>query len=205
MGFYSKYIIPKTLDFLMQQKPIMMQRRKVVPRASGRVLEIGIGSGLNLSFYDQGKLEKLWGLEPSPELCKVARRRADLAGIDLDFVGLTGEEIPMDSDSVDTVLFTYVLCTIPDAPTALREMNRVLKPGGQMIFCEHGRAPDSDVVRWQDRINGLWRRFSGGCNINRPIPELIREGGFKVTEMDTMYLPGPRPLSFNFWGTAVHG
>ena len=203
VGIYERWFLPKVLDFAMRQPPIMKQRQKVVPLASGRVLEIGIGSGLNLSFYDHGKLEKLWGLEPSPELRALAAERASDAGIEVEFVGLTGEEIPMESAQCDSVVITYTLCTIPDPVRALHEMRRVLKPSGRLFFSEHGRAPDQSVRNWQNRINGVWGKISGGCNLNRDIPQLIADGGLKLDEIDTMYLPGPRPMTYNYWGTAV--
>jgi len=203
VGFYEKWILPKALDFAMRQPPIMKQREKVIPLASGRVLEIGMGSGLNLAFYDQGKVEKLWGLEPSEELRERALERARDADVDVEFIGLTGEEIPMDTDQCDSVVVTYTLCTIPDAVRALCEMKRVLKPGGRLIFTEHGLAPDASVRVWQNRINRPWGAIAGGCNVNRDVPKMISDAALKVENLETMYLPGPRPLTFNYWGTAV--
>jgi SAM-dependent methyltransferase len=185
MGFYDDKVVPALLDLTMQQKPFKKQRGKVVPKAEGRVLEIGMGSGLNLAYYDKGRLEKLYGLEPHEE-----------------FVGLYGEEIPMDDAAVDDIVITYTLCTIPGVKTALQEMKRVLKPGGRMHFSEHGLAPDPKVQRWQNRLNVFWNALAGGCNMNRRIDELIDEAGFVDVELDTMYLPGPRILTFNYWGIA---
>ncbi len=182
----------------------MRQRKKVVPRARGRVLEIGIGSGLNLPFYDASQVSKLWGLDPSPEMTRMAETAARSAPFEVEFIGLPGEEIPLEDSSVDTVLMTYTLCTIPDTESALRQMARVLRPGGELIFCEHGAAPDPRVRRWQHRIDPVWKRFGGGCHLNRAIPSLIKQGGFKVNELDTMYLPGWRPATFNYWGSASH-
>jgi ubiquinone/menaquinone biosynthesis C-methylase UbiE len=203
MGLYDRYILPPLLDFAMRQPPIMKQREKVVPLAEGRVLEIGIGSGLNLRYYDGARLEKLWGLEPSVELRTRAAARAREAGVELEFLTMSAEDIPVDDASCDCVLVTYTLCTIPDVSRALREMRRVLKPTGRLIFTEHGRAPDASVRRWQDRLNTAWRKVSGGCNLNRDIPALISASGLRMDKLDTMYLPGPRPMSFNYWGTAV--
>ena len=182
----------------------MRQREKLVPLASGRVLEVGMGSGLNLPFYDVRRVRKVWGLEPSPEMSKMASAAAEAVAFDVEFVSAGGEQIPLDSESFDTVLMTFTLCTIPDAERALREIARVLKRGGQLLFCEHGAAPDAGVLRWQNRINPLWRQLAGGCHLNRDIPGLIRHGGFEITRMDTMYIPGWRPASFNYWGTAGH-
>lgn len=204
MSLYSKYILPKLVNLTCSMKTVMLQREKVVPLARGRVLEIGIGSGLNLPYYDASKVTRLWGLEPSPEMTRMAEKAARSVRFDVEFIGLPGEEIPLEDDSVDTVLMTFTLCTIPDTEPALRQMARVLKPGGKLIFCEHGAAPDPSVRRWQDRINPFWKVFAGGCNLNRAIPNLIRQGGFRINEIHNMYLPGWRPASFNYWGSATH-
>ncbi len=203
MGFYEKYILPKCIDWACNVKPVRRQREKVVPLAEGRVLEIGMGSGLNLPFYRRENLTKLWGLEPAAPMRAMAGERARELQIDVEFLDLPGEEIPLDDDSVDTVLMTYTLCTIPDPERALQGMLRVLRPGGKLIFCEHGAAPDANVRRWQDRINPVWKRLAGGCHVNRAIPDLIAKGGFRIEAIETMYLPGWRPLTFNYWGTAV--
>jgi ubiquinone/menaquinone biosynthesis C-methylase UbiE len=203
MGLYDRWVLPKLLDFAMRQKPIMQQRRKVVPEASGRVLEIGIGSGLNLAFYDRDRVAKLWGLDPSEELRRVARRRADEAGIEVEFLGLPGEQIPLDAGSVDTVVSTYTMCTIPDVARALGEVRRVLAPDGVLLFSEHGRAPDAGVARWQDRLDGMWGKVAGGCHLNRAIPDLLRAAGFRMDALDTMYVPGPRPFTYTYWGRAA--
>jgi len=203
MGLYSKYVLPTVVHLACGSKPAMRQREKVVPRARGRVLEVGIGSGLNLSFYDPAKVTKVWGLDPSPEMTRRARRAARSVRFEVEFIESPGDEIPLEQHSVDTVLVTYTLCTIPDTLLALRQMGRVLRPGGELIFCEHGAAPDAKVRRWQDRLDPLWQRLGGGCRLNRPIPSLIEAGGFRIESLDTMYLPGWRPASFNYWGTAV--
>jgi ubiquinone/menaquinone biosynthesis C-methylase UbiE len=203
MGLYEKHILPKMTDFLCSRKPIMYQRKKVVPLAKGRVLEIGIGSGLNLQFYDSSNVEYIWGLDPSAQMRKMAEKRAIDIQFEVEFIGLSGDEIPLESNSVNTVLVTYTLCTIPDVVQALSEMSRVLMPIGELIFCEHGLAPDEDVHRWQNRMNPIWKRMGGGCNLNRPIPNLIEQGGFKINNIETMYIPGWKPASFNYWGSAV--
>lgn len=205
MGLYDRFVLPRLLDFAMRQKPIAMQRQKVVPEASGRVLEIGIGSGLNLAFYDRGRVAKLWGLEPSEELRRIAGERARAAGMEVEFLGLPGEQIPLDDASVDTVVTTYTLCTIPGVERALGEMRRVLVPGGTMLFSEHGRAPDADVARWQDRLDRVWGYVAGGCHLNRPIAQLIRDAGFRMSALDSMYVPGPRPFTYTYWGRAERG
>ena len=202
MGIYDRYFLPHIIHLACGVSPVAKQRQKVVPLARGRVLEIGLGSGLNLPFYDAGKVEKLWGLDPSEGMNAKAARRVARAPFEVEVIGLPGDEIPLDDDSMDTVLVTYTLCTIPDAVAALRQMRRVLKPGGELIFCEHGAAPDEAVRRWQDRLNPGWGKISGGCNLNRAIPDLIGQGGFAIKGLETMYIPGLKPLSFNYWGTA---
>ncbi len=203
MGLYSRYILPKAIHFACGLKPNMRQREKVVPHARGRVLEVGIGSGLNLPLYDSANVTKVWGLDPTPEMTRIAERAARSLPFEVEFIGLPGEEIPLEDGSVDTVVVTYTLCTIADTIAALRQMSRVLRPGGELVFCEHGAAPDLSVRRWQDRLNPVWKRIGGGCNLNRAIPAVIEAGGFRIKNMDTMYIPGWRPASFNYWGTAV--
>ena len=192
------------LGTVMGAKPITYQRKKVVPRAEGRVLEVGFGAGHNLPFYDPAKVSHLWALEPSLELRARASARVAANTIPIEFLDLPGEEIPLEDDSVDNVLITYTLCTIPDVTRALGQMRRVLKPGGRMIFCEHGKAPDADVEKWQHRIEPMWKKISGGCHLARPIPSLITDTGFHMEDMETMYLPGtPRWSGFNYWGSAT--
>lgn len=203
MGIYEKYVLPKVIHFVCGTKPITYQRRKVVPQAEGVVLEIGIGSGHNLPHYDPSRVTKVLGLDPSSGMTQIATRAAAKVPFDVEFLDLPGEKIPIDDASVDTVLMTYTLCTIPDTETALRQMSRVLKPGGKLIFCEHGAAPDPSVRRWQDRLDPLWGRIGGGCHLNRMIPDLIEQGGFKIDDLESMYIPGWRPASFNYWGAAV--
>jgi ubiquinone/menaquinone biosynthesis C-methylase UbiE len=206
VGFYDRHILPRLLDAAMSAKPITYQRKKVVPRAEGRVLEIGFGAGHNLPFYDAGKVELIWALEPAAEMRARAGDRAAASPIPLEFLGLPSEKIPLDDASADTILITYTLCTIPDVTAALSEMRRVMKPAGRMIFCEHGTAPDASVARWQRRITPVWKAMAGGCHVGRPIPKLIEDGGFKVEDMQTMYLPGtPRFAGFNYWGSASRG
>jgi len=191
------------INLACSAKPTMKQREKIVPLAEGDVLEIGIGSGLNLPFYDEHKVRKVWGLEPSEGMRKLAAKNLEGRSLDLEFIDLPGEEIPLESESVDTVLVTYTLCTIPDAVSALDGMRRVLKPGGRLLFCEHGAAPDQSVRRWQDRLNPGWRKIGGGCNMNRDIPEMITAAGFEIVNDERMYIPGLRILSYNYWGSAV--
>jgi len=204
MGIYEKYVMPKLVHFTCGLKPTMKQREKVVPLAEGRVLEIGIGSGLNIPFYAAHKIKHLWGLDPSSEMWSIARKNAAQHHIDVEFIQSGAEAIPLDSNSADTVVMTYTMCTIPEVRSALDEIRRVLKPGGKLVFCEHGLAPDKDVQRWQNRLNPAWKILGGGCNLNRPIPQLLQQSGFKTTDMQTMYIPGWKPGCFNYWGTATH-
>ena len=204
MSLYDKYILPSFLNCACGSKPINYQREKVVPQASGIILEVGIGSGLNIPFYDQAKVEKIIGLDPSIELHAMAKKTADQHNLAVDFIVGGAEKMDLPNDSVDTVLVTYTMCTIPDALSANKEMLRVLKPGGKLIFCEHGLAPDANVSKWQSRIDPFWGKIAGGCHLNRNIPELIRSAGFQIQTMDEMYLPStPKFAGYNYWGVAV--
>ena len=206
MGFYDRNILPFLLNGAMSAKPIAYQRRKVVPRAEGRVLEIGFGAGHNLPYYDASKVTHLWALEPSKEMRAKAAERVRASPIHLEFLDLPGEQIPLEDDSADTILVTYTLCTIPDVMAALGGMRRVLKASGRLIFCEHGEAPDENVRKWQARITPLWKKIGGGCHVGRAIPKLISDSGFAIKDMETMYLPGtPRFAGFNYWGSATRG
>ena len=203
MGFYHDRILPLCIDKGCAARPVSRQRAKVVPHAAGRILEVGMGSGLNIPFYDAARVELVWGLEPSEGMRRKARTRVESAPFELRWLGLAAEEIPLEDDSADSVVLTYTLCTIGGWKTALREMRRVLKPGGKLLFSEHGRAPDASVRRWQDRIDPYWSRLAGGCHLNRDIPRLLAEGGFVIRQLETMYLPStPRFAGFTYWGYA---
>lgn len=205
MGLYRKYVLPRLVHLACSGEPTTKQRMKVVPQARGRVVEVGIGSGLNLPFYDPDSVVKVWGVDPSPEMTAMAVDAAKGVSFSVEVVLAGGEEIPLDGSSFDTVLCTYALCTIPDPVAAVREMARVLAPGGRLLFLEHGLAPDAGVRRWQRWIDPAWRRLGGGCRLNRDIPDLLRQGGFEITGMEAMYIPGWRPASYNYWGAAVVG
>lgn len=202
MSFYDKYILPHLIDMACGVKPIHRQRAKLVPKARGKILEIGIGTGLNLRHYDLEKLDELWGLDPALEMHGLARRRMRKAGLEVSLLPLPAEEIPACDGQFDTIVCTYTLCTIPDPAQALREMYRVLALHGELLFCEHGRAPDAHIRRWQNRLNPWWKPLTGGCNLNRDIPELIAHAGFVVDSLQSMYLPGPKAMTFNTWGHA---
>ena len=203
MSLYDKYILPRLLNCACSARPMIYQRQKVVPQAEGNVLEVGIGSGLNLPFYDKSKVKKIWGLDPSEELNRMASKVATEENLEVDFIISGAENIPLPDDHVDTVLITYTMCTIPEVEQANQEMKRVLKPGGKMIFCEHGKAPDPNIHKWQNRVNPFWKKIAGGCNLNRDIPDLIEASGFKLEKLETMYLPStPKIAGYNYWGYA---
>ena len=203
MSFYEKYILPRFLNCACASEPITYQRKKVVPLAEGKILEVGIGSGLNLPFYEKSKIEEIWGIDPSEELNIMAKKVAIEEGMNVNFITSSAEDIPFPNDYFDTVLITYTMCTIPSVLKANKEIRRVLKRSGKMIFCEHGVSPDENIKKWQKRLNSIWGKIAGGCNINRNIPVLIKSSGFKIVEMDEMYLPKtPRIAGYNYWGYA---
>ncbi len=195
-------MLPRLINLACSTRPTQKQREKVVPGASGDVLEIGFGSGLNLPHYDRANVRRIWGLEPSSGMREIAAESIANSDLDVELIDLPSEEIPLDDDCVDTVLITYTLCTIPDVVSALDGMRRVLKPDGKLLFCEHGKAPDGNVEKWQERMNPAWRRFAGGCNMNRDIPAILAAGGFDIEDDNRMYVPGIKSLSYNYWGSA---
>ena len=201
MSFYARWIFPWLLDLGMRNKEARRFRERVIPQATGRVLEIGIGSGLNLPFYGTG-VDHLFALEPSPELRRMAGRRTKGTRFTVEFLDRSAEEIALERGSVDTVVTTWTLCTIPDAVRALQEMKRVLKPSGALLFVEHGLAPDPGVRAWQHRLNPLWNRIGGGCNLNRKIDDLVAQAGFRVVDLQTEYAKGLKPMSFIYCGRA---
>jgi ubiquinone/menaquinone biosynthesis C-methylase UbiE len=201
--WYERHILPYLIDFACGVKPVRRQREKVVPLARGRVLEIGIGTGLNLPHYDKAKVHAIVGVDPALEMHRLARKRMQAAGLAVELVGLSAERIPVEDASFDTVLVTYTLCSIPDPLAALKEARRLLKRGGRLVFCEHGAAPDASVRRWQARLNPLWSKLAGGCRLDRDIPALLKSAGLESSDLQTAYLPGPRPLTYHYWGTAV--
>ena len=204
INLYERYCLPRLLDFACGGKPIQKQREKVVPMASGVVLEVGMGSGQNLPFYALDQIELIYGLEPSAGMRALAAPVIKASGLPVELIELPGEEIPLPDDTVDTVLLTYTLCTIADRAGALQQMKRVLKPSGRLIFCEHARAPDESVIKWQDRLNPIWRPIAGGCCMNVDILGHITAAGFHIVEQSNMYLPStPKVLGYNVWGVAT--
>ena len=201
MGVYDRYILPHVINLAMHNRQLLPYRRRTIAAAEGRVLEIGIGSGLNLPFYS-AHAHEIVGLEPAPRLTAMARTRADRTSIRTTFVQGFAEAIPMEDRSVDTVVTTWTLCSIPDVNAALREMRRVLKPTGKLLFVEHGQAPDASVRKWQDRLTPAWRCIGGGCHLNRPIRALVESAGFSIEQLQTGYMQGPRPMTFMYEGRA---
>jgi ubiquinone/menaquinone biosynthesis C-methylase UbiE len=202
MGFYENRILPHLLHFAMRQENLAAYRRRWVPAAQGRVLEIGVGSGLNPPFYT-GAAKEVIGLDASPRLLEMAREaRAKTSSTSIELIEGSAESIPLEDSSIDTVVTTWTLCSIHDVGTALSEMRRVLSPSGRLLFVEHGTSPDQGVRRWQDRLTPLWMRLAGGCHLNRPIRDLLEGSGFDIERLDTGYMKGPKPMTFLYEGSA---
>lgn len=201
MSFYERRLLPRLIDLAMRNKEVKRYRGKLVPAAAGKVLEIGAGSGLNLPFYGP-QVRRLHALDPSEALLRMASRKLPGAHFRVDLLQGSAEEIPLADRSVDTVVTTWTLCSIPDVAKALREVRRVLKPGGSLLFVEHGHAPDASVAAWQRRIEPLWKPLAGGCHLTRRIDQLIRDAGFSIDELENEYLKGPRPLTYTYCGRA---
>lgn len=202
MGLYAKCVLPRVIDLAMRNKETSRLRAAWIPHARGEVLEVGIGSGLNLPFYS-AQVQHLYGVDPSIALQRMARERAETLPIQVDYFLQSAEEpLPLADASIDTVVVTWALCSIGDVPNALRQMKRVLKASGRLIFLEHGRAPDPGVVGWQDRLAPAWKRIAGGCHLNRKIDDLVAAAGFQIAELRTGYLPGPRPMTYTYQGFA---
>lgn len=203
MGFYNNYIIPRVTDFACGASVITDKRRQVVPAAQGRVVEVGIGSGLNLPFYDPAHVEQVIGVDPGDGMWRRSAKKRAAARVPVERIGLSGEQIPLDDNFADTVVITYALCTIPDPIAALTEMRRILKPDGKMLFVEHGASKDASVRKWQSRIDPVWKRLAGGCHTGRPIVDYVREAGWKIDHLEEGYVPGPKVLGYQYWGSAV--
>jgi len=202
MGFYAKHVLPHLLDLAMRNEEQARLRAEWIPRARGDVLEVGIGSGLNLPFYTR-EVRRIYGVDPSLELQRMARKRAESVPFEVEFFAQSAEaSIPLADSSIDTAVVTWSLCSMANASQALLEMKRILKPEGRLLFLEHGRAPDSNVAAWQDRITPVWRHIAGGCTLNRKMDELIAQAGFRITELITGYMRGPRPMTFMYKGFA---
>ena len=202
--FYETNVVPKLLTVLCNTKPNHYQRQKIVPLATGDVVEIGVGPGLNLQYYNTTNVNKVIGIDPSDELNKIAKKNANKVNLDIEFNLSSAESIDLPTSSVDSVVCTFSLCSIPDPEKALKEIYRILKPGGKYFFCEHGISPDFFTKVFQNVTNIFYPKLSGGCHANRDIPKLITDSGLKIDEKDTMYLPGSvKFLGFNYWGVAI--
>lgn len=201
MGFYSDVILPRLCDFAMRNRQFVPFRERVIGAAEGRVLEIGVGSGVNLPFY-RPPVRQVLALEPAPKLVAMARSAAYGAALPVSLLEASAEAIPLDDHCVDTVVTTWTMCSIPHAGTALAEMRRVLRPGGKLLFVEHGLSSDEGVRRWQDRLTPAWACISGGCHLNRPIRSMIEGAGFRIDRIETGYIPGPKPMTFMYEGSA---
>ena len=195
MGFYQDHIVPHLVNLAMRNRLLGPYRERIARLAQGRVLEIGIGSGLNLPLYTD-RASEILGLEPHPKLLEMAAEKSGRVPVKL--IEASAESIPMDADSVDTVLTTWALCTIPNVMLALSEMRRVLKASGELLLVEHGLAPDEKVRRWQHRLTPLWKRLAGGCHLDRPIVDLVEAAGFRMKHLQTGYMQGPKPMTFMY-------
>ena len=201
MGFYQKRILPWLINVAMRQKNLAAYRSRIVPAAEGRVLEIGIGSGLNLPFFSSN-VRQVIGLEPSFKLLTMADRASRAGFRHLELIEGSAEAIPLEDACADTVVTTWTLCSITDVQKALREVRRVMKPSGRLLFVEHGLAPDPNVRWWQDQLTPMWKRIGGGCHLNRAIKSLIEDAGFELDRLATGYMRGPKPMTFMYEGSA---
>ena len=201
-NWYDRHILPRVLDLACGVKQIRAQREKVVPFASGDVLEVGIGTALNAPFYAKANVRRIVGVDPALQMHPLALRRIKAAGLSVELVGLSAERLPLEDQSFDSVVCTYTLCSIPNQKMALAEIRRVLRPGGKLLFSEHGLAPDASVQRWQRRLQPLWGRIAGGCNLSVDIPGILEAAGFNA-KFEAHYIPGPRFASYHYWGEAT--
>ncbi len=204
MGIYDRLILPRLLALAMQNRELVPFRRRLGGVASGRVLEIGIGSALNLPFYAP-EVSEVIGVDPSPALVSIARKRQSGLPFRFEVIEGTGERLPLEDASFDTVLTTWSLCSVGDPIQVLLEARRVLRPGGKLLFAEHGQAPDAGVKWWQDTLTPAWKHIAGGCHLNRKIDDLIGSAGFRLAGLRTCYLPGPKPMTFMYEGCARPG
>lgn len=203
MNLYDQYLLPRLIDFSCSLGEVMDLRARIVPHAVGEVLEIGIGTGLNLKFYDPQHVTLIVGVDPAAQMQKLAEQRAAAITIPVDMVALDVHGIDAETARFDTIVMTFTLCSIADPISALVEMRRVLRPEGRLLFCEHGLSPDHSVRAWQDRLTPMWKPLAGGCHLNRDIPALLEAGGFAVGELHTGYLRAPKPMTYVYHGWAA--
>jgi SAM-dependent methyltransferase len=203
MGFYARHIGPRFVSCLCSMEVIAAEREKVVPQAAGMVLEIGIGPGLNLPLYDPARVTGVIGVDPMAEFLDLGRERRRLSRVPLEIIQAPAESLPLADGIFDTAVITYTLCSVEDPVQALREVRRVLKPSGRVLFLEHGLSSDAGVAAWQHRLNPIWRRLAVGCNLTRPVQKLLAEAGFTIQRIESYYLDGaPRPVGFQCQGIA---
>lgn len=203
MAFYGRHILPRLLDAGCSNPAVAAVRETIVPYAEGVVVEIGIGSGLNLPHYNPSRIDRLIGVDPDDVMWQRSAGRRALLPFPIERIGLSGEAIPLEAAVADTVLVTFSLCSIADAVAALSEMRRVLKPGGRLLFAEHGAAPDASIRRWQRRLDPIWTRIAGGCHPGRPILHLLDDAGWRPDRVEQSYIKGPRPLAYVYRGSAL--
>lgn len=203
MGFYDNYILPHIINKACSVGQVMKLRQRIVPRATGVVLEVGMGSGINLPLYDITQVIKVYGLEPSEGMRLKAQSNLSRSPVEVEWLDLPGEAIPLPDNSIDTVVLTFTLCTIPDWEKALHQMLRVLRPEGKLLFCEHGQSPEPGVAKWQNRVTPGWKKIAGGCHLNRPITDYLTHVGFTIKELDNLYMPkAPRIAAYIYIGLA---
>ncbi len=203
-NWWDRHGVPRLIKLACGTKPILKLRSEVVPLANGRVFEIGCGGGINQQFYNAAAIDSYAGIDPGGKLLEYARAEATKKGWKADIRDGIGEDIPFESESFDTVVCTYTMCSVQDQAQVVREMRRILKPGGRLLFLEHGRSPDASVAKWQDRIEPYWKPIAGGCHLTRPITSAVRDGGFAVEPLGERYAPGtPRPVGWMEWGVGV--
>lgn len=203
MSLYEKYCLPKLLDFCCGMEGFQNKRSQIVPLAHGRILEIGIGSGLNFDHYNFDKVEEIIGVDPAVSSVAMARSRASQYNSKISFIESSAESIDLPSNTFDCVVIGYSLCTIPDPLKALAEARRLMKPEGSLFFMEHGLAPEQSIQKWQHRLTPGWKKIGGGCNLNRDIENLISTSGFQFKSLSKKYIKGPKIAAFQYYGEAV--
>ena len=201
-NWYDRHVLPWLIDWACGMPLFARQRHLLIPQAQGRVLEVGLGTGRNLPYYDPTRVRQVVGVDPALHMHSLAAQRAKASGLNVSLMGLSAEKLPAPDASFDTVVCTYTLCSIPDPVAALREMRRVLTPGGKLLFSEHGRSPEASVARWQTRLQPYWMPLAGGCHLDRDMPALLAQAGF-ASDVQRGYLWGPRVVSYHYWGEAV--
>ena len=203
MGFYKKVVLPRLIELAMRNSQLGGYRQQTIGAARGHVLEIGVGSGMNLPIYGSA-VDRVCGIDPSPELLDRARERVAAARVPVSLARAAAEQLPFRDAAFDTLVMTWTLCSIPNPSAALNEVRRVLKPGGRLLFVEHGLAPEPAIIRWQHRLTPCWRRIGGGCHLDRKMDDLIRNAGFRVDALETGYMKGPKPWTFMYVGSATN-